>query len=171
MKKLKLKSIMESLDPKVSLEEKKSFLQEVERFNEYGSVIYREADLRKVAETINSLCEKAEKITLEEAQDWFDEVTIKRNLKELSHKRVKFVETVHEMSKMQQRLESLYEEIGGTLSRYFEIKGADNVMVNEMDDPKVIAARLKARQADVEASKIELSDKQKQLANAQKTKP
>ena len=116
---------MESLDPKVSLEEKKSFLQEVERFNEYGSVIYREADLRKVAETINSLCEKAEQITLEEAQDWFDEVTINREIKQLNTKRKNFVETIHEMSKMQQRLEALYEDIGHTLSRYYDIKGAD----------------------------------------------
>ena len=123
--KLKLKNILESLNPKTSLEEKKSFLQEVERFNEYGSVIYRTEDLRKVAENINSLCEKAETITLEEAQDWFDEVTIKRNIKELNRKKSDFVKTVHEISKMQQRLEALYEEIGGTLSRYFEIKGGD----------------------------------------------
>ncbi len=126
---------MESLDPKVSLDEKKSFLQEVERFNEYGSVVYREADLRKVAETINNLCEKAEKITLEEAQDWFDEVTIKRNLKELNHKKGEFVKTVHEISKMQQRLEALYEEIGGTLSRYFEVKGMeDSNSTNQLDN-------------------------------------
>lgn len=125
MKKLKLKNILESLDPKTSLQEKQSFLQEVERFNEYGSVVYRTEDLRKVAESINSLCEKAEKITLEEAQDWFDEVTIKRNLKELGRKRTDFVKTVHEVSKLQQRLEALYEEIGGTLSRYFEIKGVE----------------------------------------------
>ena len=116
---------MESLDPKVSLEEKKSFLQEVERFSEYGSVIYREADLRKVAETINSLCEKAEKITMEESRDWFDEVTANRNINELKKRRVEFVKTVHEISKMQQRLEAIYEEIGHTLSRYYDIKGAD----------------------------------------------
>jgi len=123
--KLKLKNILESLNPKTSLEEKKSFLQEVERFNEYGSVIYRTEDLRKVAESINALCEKAEAITLEEAQDWFDEVTIRREVKQLNTKRKSFVETVHEISKMQQRLEALYEDIGHTLSRYYEIKGGD----------------------------------------------
>ena len=123
--KLKLKNILESLNPKTSLEEKKSFLQEVERFNEYGSVIYRTEDLRKVAESINSLCEKAEAITLEEAQDWFDEVTIRREVKQLNTKRKSFVETVHEISKMQQRLEALYEDIGHTLSRYYEVKGGD----------------------------------------------
>jgi hypothetical protein len=128
--KLKLKNIIESLNPKTSLEEKKSFLQEVERFNEYGSVIYRTEDLRKVAESINSLCEKAETITLEEAQDWFDEVTIKREIKQLNTKRKNFVETIHEMSKMQQRLEALYEDIGHTLSRYYEIKGPDENLVD-----------------------------------------
>jgi len=128
--KLKLKNILESLNPKTSLEEKKSFLQEVERFNEYGSVIYRTEDLRKVAESINSLCEKAEAITLEEAQDWFDEVTIRREVKQLNTKRKSFVETVHEISKMQQRLEALYEDIGHTLSRYYEIKSMDDKLVD-----------------------------------------
>jgi len=161
MKKLKLKSIMESLDPKVSLDEKKSFLQEVGRFNEYGSVIYREADLRKVAETINSLCEKAEKITLEEAQDWFDEVTIKREIKQLNTKRKNFVETIHEMSKMQQRLEALYEDIGHTLSRYYEIKGADNVI-----DELVTQDQLKKKEQDIAKDKIAIATQD--LKNAQK---
>jgi hypothetical protein len=152
--KLKLKNILESLNSKTSLEEKKSFLQEVERFNEYGSVIYRTEDLRKVAENINSLCEKAETITLEEAQDWFDEVTIKRNIKELNRKKTDFVKTVHEISKMQQRLEALYEEIGGTLSRYFEIKGMDDNIVDENLTPdQVRDLKLKAADADLKLAK------------------
>jgi hypothetical protein len=154
MKKLKLKNILESLNPKTSLEEKKSFLQEVERFNEYGSVIYRTEDLRKVAESINSLCEKAETITLEEAQDWFDEVTIRREVKQLNTKRKNFVETIHEMSKMQQRLEALYEDIGHTLSRYFEIKGMDDNIVDENLTPdQVRDLKLKAADAELKFAK------------------
>lgn len=159
--KLKLKNILESLNPKTSLEEKKSFLQEVERFNEYGSVIYRTEDLRKVAENINSLCEKAETITLEEAQDWFDEVTIKRNLKELGRKRNDFVKTVHEISKMQQRLEALYEEIGGTLSRYFEIKGADSVVDENMTPDQVSKLKKTAAKAEYDLAKQKYDAAQK----------
>jgi hypothetical protein len=158
--KLKLKNILESLNPKTSLEEKKSFLQEVERFNEYGSVIYRTEDLRKVAESINALCEKAETITLEEAQDWFDEVTIKRNIKELNRNKTEFTKTVYEISKMQQRLEALYEEIGGTLSRYFEIKSADNVIDEITQD------ELKNKEQELAKAKIAIATQD--LKNAQK---
>ncbi len=154
--KLKLKNILESLNPKTSLEEKKSFLQEVERFNEYGSIIYRTEDLRKVAENINNLCEKAETITLEEAQDWFDEVTIKRNIKELNRKKSDFVKTVHEISKMQQRLEALYEEIGGTLSRYFEIKGGNDAL-DEITQDEVDNAKEDAQKKRIEAQKKQLA--------------
>ena len=58
---------------------------------------------------------------LQETEEWFDEVTIKRNMKELNSKNAEFSKTVSEITKLQQRLESLYEEMGNGLSRYYEI--------------------------------------------------
>ena len=63
----------------------------------------------------------AEKIALQETEEWFDEVTVKRNMKSLKSNNEQFMKTVNEVSKLQQRLESLYEEMGHTLSRYYEI--------------------------------------------------
>ncbi len=92
---MKLKKLIENLDtPKKTTNEKAAFIQEVKKFNEYGSVIYRTEDLRRVAEEINELVTKAEAVTLQ---------------------------TVKEISKLQQRLESLYEEMGHNLSRYYEL--------------------------------------------------
>jgi len=42
-------------------------------------------------------------------------------MKELNTKNKDFVKTVNEITKLQQRLESLYEEMGNGLSRYYEI--------------------------------------------------
>jgi len=50
-------------------------------------------------------------------------VTVKRNMKELANNNKEFTKTVSEIGKLQQRLESLYEEMGNNLSRYYEIGG------------------------------------------------
>jgi len=119
---MKLSKIKESIDKKVELTEKAQFLEEVSRFNEYGSRIYRTEDLREAAKAISKIVENAEKIALQETDEWFDEITVKRNMKSLKSNNEQFMKTVNEVAKLQQRLESLYEEMGHTLSRYYEIK-------------------------------------------------
>lgn len=119
---MKLKKIIENFGNKKStLEEKAAFLEEVKRFNEYGSVIYRTEDLKKIAEAISQMVEKAEQITLQETEEWFDEVTVKKNMRGLKQNVKEFNRSVSEISKLQQRLESIYEEIGHTLGRYYEL--------------------------------------------------
>ncbi len=121
---MKLKKLLEGFEgdsPKKTTNEKAAFLEEVKKFNEYGSVIYRTEDLRRVAEEINELVTKAEAVTLQETQDWFDEITVKRNLKTLREGNKQFGLTIKEIMKLQQRLESLYEEMGHNLSRYYEL--------------------------------------------------
>lgn len=119
---MKLRQIVEDINQKVTNEEKVAFLQEVSKFSEYGSTIYRTEDLKRVAGAINELVTKAEKLTLQETDEWFDEITVKRNMKALTEGAKQFHKTVGEVSKLQQRLEALYEEIGHNLSRYYEIK-------------------------------------------------
>lgn len=120
---MKLKNILDESfnEKKTSLNEKAAFLEEVKKFNEYGSVIYRTEDLKKVAEAISNLAERAQTITLQETEEWFDEVTVKKNMRHLNENVKQFNRSVSEISKLQQRLESLYEEIGHTLSRYYEL--------------------------------------------------
>jgi hypothetical protein len=119
---MKLTKIKESIDQKVELNEKAAFLQEVSKFNEYGSVIYRTDSLKEAAKAVSKIVENAERIALQETDEWFDEMTVKRNMKSLKSNNEQFMKTVQEVSKLQQRLESLYEEMGHTLSRYYEIK-------------------------------------------------
>ena len=121
---MKLKKLIENFNEEAKLgkAEKAAFLQEVSKFNEYGATIYRTEDLQRVAKAITELVDKAERIALEETSDWFDDVTVKRNMKAIKEGAKQFDKTVGEVSKLQQRLESLYEEIGHNLSRYYEIK-------------------------------------------------
>lgn len=118
---MKLKKIKEELDRKSNVNEKAAFLDEIAKFNEYGARIYRTQGLKEAAAAINRIIEGAEQLMLQETEEWFDEVTVKRNMKELKRKNQDFMKTVNEVTKLQQRLESLYEEMGHTLSRYYEV--------------------------------------------------
>ena len=84
-------------------------------------MIYRSEGLKEAANRISEIVEKAERVALQETEEWFDEVTVKRNMKELNNNNKEFTKTVSEIGKLQQRLESLYEEMGNNLSRYYEV--------------------------------------------------
>lgn len=116
------KKINESSE-KMRLSEKAQVLEELKEYSALGEVIYRSEGLKEAANRISELVEKAEKIALQETEEWFDEVTVKRNMKELANNNKEFTKTVSEIGKLQQRLESLYEEMGNNLSRYYEIGG------------------------------------------------
>ena len=122
---MKLKNILDenfnNSNKKTSVNEKAAFLDEIKQFNQFGPIVYRTEDLKKVAEAISQLAEKAEMITLQETEDWFDELTVKKNMRGLKSNVKEFNRSVAEISKLQQRLESIYEEIGHTLGRYYEL--------------------------------------------------
>ena len=105
----------------MKLSEKASSLEEIREFGNFNEVIYRSEGLKEAAAKINNIVEKAQHVALQETEEWFDEVTVKRNMKELVNNNKDFNKTVSEMTKLQQRLESLYEEMGNNLSRYYEV--------------------------------------------------
>jgi hypothetical protein len=81
----------------------------------------RKSDIRQVAETLGAIADAASEYTLREGGDWFDRVTIKRNMKELSNLQKAFEKEAVEAKSQEQRLEALYEDMGHVLGRYFEI--------------------------------------------------
>lgn len=121
-----LKQIHEAINPsesrsKMNLSEKAQVLEQIKGYQSLGEVIYRSEGLKEAAQKLSEIIENAEKVALQETEEWFDEVTVKRNMKELVNNNKEFGKTVQEITKLQQRVESLYEEIGNNLSRYYEI--------------------------------------------------
>ena len=106
---------------KMKLNEKAQVLEEIKEYGSFEEAIYRSEGLKEAANRISEIVEKAERVALQETEEWFDEVTVKRNMKELNNNNKEFTKTVAEVSKLQQRLESLYEEMGNNLSRYYEV--------------------------------------------------
>ena len=114
----------ETEEEKMSVEERKSFLEAVANFHKLGEMIYSNAKLQEVTETLKNVMERAEKVTMSESEHWFDNVTVSRHMKQMNEAMKVFEKTAGEMNGLQQRLESAYEDMGTVLNRYYKINEA-----------------------------------------------
>ena len=101
---------------------KETLVQTVNEFGTYGPSIYKKHNLAEVAKTFVEIAESAQKHVVEETQDWFDGVTVKRNMNELKKQATQFNKIASEAQALQDRMAALYEDMGGILNRYFDIK-------------------------------------------------
>ena len=105
----------------LSNEVKKHFLEIISTYNTFQEQMQRASDLTEVANTLGGIVEAAKELTLRETADWFDGVTVKRNMSELDKMDKSFQKFAVEARAMDERLHSLYEDMGHILSRYYEI--------------------------------------------------
>lgn len=105
----------------LSTELKKHFLEIISTYGQHREGMTRKSDIRQVAETLGGIADAAQEYTLREGGDWFDRVTIKRNMTELKKFQAAFEKEAQEATAQEQRLEALYEDMGNVLGRYFEI--------------------------------------------------
>lgn len=110
-------------DEGLSTEQKKITSEKISKFGNYQRYIALEAHDMEVAEDICNIIENASKYILNETDDWFDSISVKRNLKEVKHLAKDFYRTAKERHVYTQRMQSLYEDMGNILNRYFEING------------------------------------------------
>jgi len=115
------KYLGEEEDKKMTKEERRSFLEAVANFHKLGEMIYSNARLQEVTTTLKSVMERAEKMTMQESEHWFDNVTVSRHMKQMNEAMKIFEKTAGEMNGLQQRLESAYEDMGTVLNRYYKI--------------------------------------------------
>ena len=120
---IKLKDLLKEEEELQQLptELKKHFLEIISTYGQHRENMSRKSDIRQVAETLGGIADAAQEYTLREGGDWFDRVTIKRNMGELKKLQAAFQKESEEASQQQQRLEALYEDMGHVLGRYFEI--------------------------------------------------
>ena len=99
----------------------KQILSKIQEFGQLGKSIYKSGDLKETAKTLSDIANAAKVHTLRETEDWFDKVTVNRNMKELTNLSKHFGKLSEEASSVQQRLEALYEDMGIVLSRYYDL--------------------------------------------------
>jgi len=130
---IKLKDLMKENEEFQQLPSnlKKHFLEIISTYGQHREGISRKSDIRQVAETLGAIADAAQEYTLREGDDWFDRVTIKRNMGELKKLQSSFEKEAKEAFQQQQRLEALYEDMGNVLGRYFEIADISEDVMKE----------------------------------------
>jgi hypothetical protein len=142
----KLRDIVKDIygDTEASVDEG-AFLEAVGKYNEIGSFIHREGNLKDVATHLSKLAKTARAHTLSETEDWFDKVSVNRNMKELNVLAGSFSKVATEAQAMQERMSTLYEDMGHIINRYYDISEVEEASkayrsheeeenVEEMDD-------------------------------------
>jgi len=90
-------------------------------YNRLGETLYQQQSLKETAKSLSQIAEMAATHTVQETEDWFDKVTVSRNMKELTNHSKAFSKIAEEASSVQQRLVGLYEDMGMILNRYYDI--------------------------------------------------
>ncbi len=99
----------------------KQVAEALKSYNKLGEALYKQDSLRETAQSLSKIAEMAATHTVQETEDWFDKVTVSRNMKELTNHSKQFSKIAEEASSVQQRLSALYEDMGVILNRYYEI--------------------------------------------------
>ena len=99
----------------------KGLTTEISSYNKLGESIFGESNITKVAEKLSWIATQAKSHTLSETEDWFDKITVNRNMKELTGLSGQFGKIAKEAKSLQERLGALYEDMGNILGRYYEI--------------------------------------------------
>ena len=130
---IKLKDLLKEEEQlqQVPSELKKHFLEIISTYNQHREGMSRKSDIMQIAETLGGIADAAQEYTLREGGDWFDRVTIKRNMNELKKLQTSFEKEAVEARAQQQRLEALYEDMGHVLGRYFEIADISEDMMKQ----------------------------------------
>ena len=97
------------------------FLEDVRNFGSLGKHIYRENDIRAVAQKLSEIAKTAKTHTLRETEEWFDKITINRNMKELNTLSGQFSKIANDAQGLQERMSALYEDMGHIIGRYYEV--------------------------------------------------
>ena len=104
----------------------------LKNYNTLGKTLYAHQTLKETAKSLSNIAEMAATHTVQETEDWFDKVTVSRNMKELTNHSKQFSKIAEEASSVQQRLAALYEDMGVILNRYYDIpEGAEQVDKDE----------------------------------------
>ena len=112
----------------------KQVSEALKSYNSLGKALYQQSALKETAKKLSSIAEMAATHTVQETEDWFDKVTVTRNMKELTNHSKSFSKIAEEASSVQQRLAGLYEDMGNILNRYYEIPESEETHMYGHDD-------------------------------------
>ena len=144
----KLKDLLSEVFEETQKVDRHKVSEGVRNFGIVGKSLYNGSNIMEVATQLAEIAEQAHHHILGEQDDWFDKISVNKNMKTLKGSVMEFQKTAQEAHSLNQRLTGLYEDIGHVLNRYYEIdedKGdMDNDGQNEPDDEEYMDNKDKA---------------------------
>ena len=126
----KLTNLLSEMFEDVQKVDKHQVIEGVKTYGKVGQSLYGN-NIMEVAQQLSKIAESAHGHILGEQDDWFDKVSVNKNMGFLKGSVKEFKKTAQESHALNQRLQGLYEDIGHVLNRYYEID--ENVMTEKMD--------------------------------------
>jgi hypothetical protein len=117
----KMKELLGEVFDEAPKVDKHKVVEGVKNFGIVGKSLYNNNNIMEIASQLAEVAESAHHHILGEESDWFDKISVSRNMKSLKGNVMEFQKTAKEAHMLNQRLTALYEDIGGVLNRYYEI--------------------------------------------------
>jgi hypothetical protein len=128
----KLKNLLSEVFDEQPVVDKHKVIEGVKNFGIVGKSLYNNNNILEVAKQLSEVAESAHNHIIGEQDDWFDKVSVNKNMGFLKGSVKEFKKTAQEAHTLNQRLQGLYEDIGHVLNRYYDI---DEEVVQEKMDP------------------------------------
>ena len=120
----KLKNILQEVFEDSPQVDKYKVVEGVKNFGIVGKQLYNNNNIVETAKQLAEIAESAHHHILGEQDDWFDKISVNKNMKTLKGSVVEFQKTAKEAQALNQRMTALYEDIGHVLNRYYDIDEA-----------------------------------------------
>ena len=137
MKNIKLIGMVEDIAVREREEQpinKFEVIEAVRNYQTIGRQLFKDNGIVEVAKQLVGIAESAQNHVLSETDDWFDAVSVKRNMKELKGMTSQFKKAALEANAVNERLNALYEDMGNILNRYYDIDEALDAVGKEDGD-------------------------------------
>ena len=138
----KLKTLLEDIFNEQPQVNKYEVVEGVKSFSIVGKQLYNNSNIMEIAKQVSHIAEQAHTHVLGETDDWFDQVSVNKNMQSLKKRVAEFKKTAQESHQLNQRLTGLYEDMGHILNRYYDINedagDMDNDGQNEPDDEEYL---------------------------------
>ena len=130
----KMKDILSEVFEDTPQINKHEVVEGVRNYGIVGKSLYNNGNIMEVAKQLSDIAESAHSHILGEQDDWFDRISVNKNMKSLKGSVVEFQKTAKEAHSLNQRLTGLYEDIGHVLNRYYDIDEAMDAVGKEDGD-------------------------------------
>ena len=148
----KMKNLLSEAFENQAKIDKHQVVEGVRNFGIVGKSLYNNNNIMETAKQLASIAESAHNHILGEQDDWFDRISVNKNMKSLKGSVVEFQKAAKEAHILNQRLTALYEDMGHVLNRYYDI---DEAHVYGHDDED---SEIEEKLDKVDPSKVEPED-------------